>query len=52
MNTAAFLKHHVGIFRVFPDERLQQLPSRSRAASFEPSGAIGAEPGGHDLFFV
>jgi acetate kinase len=46
MNTRDFLKLKVGVFKEFSDERLQQLVSGSRVASFEANEAIahcGAE---------
>src|SRR5262245_6135309 len=46
MNTRDFLKQHVGIFKDFSDEHLQQLVDGSRVGSFEANEAIahsGAE---------
>jgi hypothetical protein len=40
MNTAEFLKQHVGIFADFCDERLRDLTAGSRVVSFEANEAV------------
>jgi acetate kinase len=40
MNALTFLKQQVPLFKVFPDERLQQMVEGSRVASFEANEAI------------